>query len=351
MKTLPWLLLLVGCDPGSAPVARDPIASMPDAGPIADESPAPAPVVRGGACTVDPASDARVLLLHDWIDFGRVDAGATRCAPILLESTGTSDFAVCGVAMADGGAFSIDIAELPLEIAPGESASAAVVCFAPREADDRCFGTTVELSTSNGRRVIAIEGCVAFGDADADGFDHRLDCDDRRADVHPGATESCGNATDDDCDGLVDALDGECVAADAIAVTIGAPRTPGTYEHPKCREDEVVSRSHVTGVECSRLSVSIGDATYPVIVGTPRTPGSYERVKCRGNEVVSRSLVTGIQCSSLSVLIDGAEHPVVVGTPRDPGTYEQPKCRGDEVVSRVHAGTEEVQCSTLSLRL
>src|SRR5262249_9019669 len=46
-------------------------------------------------------------------------------------------------------------------------------------------------------------------DADRDGYDVRVaidcgdDCDDARADVHPGATEVC-NGVDDDCNGLVD---------------------------------------------------------------------------------------------------------------------------------------------------
>jgi hypothetical protein len=36
------------------------------------------------------------------------------------------------------------------------------------------------------------------------------DCDDLRGAVHPGGTESCGNGLDDDCDGAIDADDGDC---------------------------------------------------------------------------------------------------------------------------------------------
>ncbi len=43
-------------------------------------------------------------------------------------------------------------------------------------------------------------------DADGDGFLSDVDCDDSRAEVHPGAEELC-NGRDDDCDGTTDACD------------------------------------------------------------------------------------------------------------------------------------------------
>jgi hypothetical protein len=52
-------------------------------------------------------------------------------------------------------------------------------------------------------------------DADGDGATSAAcggdDCDDARADVNPGATETCNAGVDDDCDGLADAADGACV--------------------------------------------------------------------------------------------------------------------------------------------
>lgn len=50
-------------------------------------------------------------------------------------------------------------------------------------------------------------------DGDRDGYrppEAGADCDDGRADVHPGAIEACGNGLDDDCDGLTDCADPVC---------------------------------------------------------------------------------------------------------------------------------------------
>src|SRR5262249_52741606 len=50
---------------------------------------------------------------------------------------------------------------------------------------------------------IATTPASAVNDRDGDGVPTGEDCDDTRADVHPGAVERC-NGVDDDCDGLVD---------------------------------------------------------------------------------------------------------------------------------------------------
>jgi len=56
-------------------------------------------------------------------------------------------------------------------------------------------------------------------DADGDGYDHTIDCDDRDPTVHPGAVELC-DSLDNDCDGLVDegcgSTGGEVDCADGI---------------------------------------------------------------------------------------------------------------------------------------
>ncbi len=51
-------------------------------------------------------------------------------------------------------------------------------------------------------------------DADGDGYDATVDCDDADPSVHPDATEAC-NGLDDDCDGLVDDADDDLDLATA----------------------------------------------------------------------------------------------------------------------------------------
>ena len=46
---------------------------------------------------------------------------------------------------------------------------------------------------------------LKLADDDVDGYSTcDGDCDDTRSAIHPGATESCGDGTDDDCDGIID---------------------------------------------------------------------------------------------------------------------------------------------------
>ena len=46
-------------------------------------------------------------------------------------------------------------------------------------------------------------------DDDGDGYTTLLDCDDENFDVNPGATELVGDGIDNDCDGFIDAIDGD----------------------------------------------------------------------------------------------------------------------------------------------
>jgi hypothetical protein len=49
-------------------------------------------------------------------------------------------------------------------------------------------------------------------DADGDGFTSDVDCDDNDPLIHPGADEICDDLVDNDCDGLIDLEDGDCGA-------------------------------------------------------------------------------------------------------------------------------------------
>jgi murein DD-endopeptidase MepM/ murein hydrolase activator NlpD len=72
----------------------------------------------------------------------------------------------------------------------------------------RCAGGTLERET-------CAMGCgdgvclEAPRDDDGDGHNSSVDCDDARADVFPGAVETCGDSVDQDCDGSDPACDGD----------------------------------------------------------------------------------------------------------------------------------------------
>jgi hypothetical protein len=63
-------------------------------------------------------------------------------------------------------------------------------------------------------------------DLDRDGFAAGEDCDDARADVHPGAAEVCANGLDDDCSGRADEA---CFAEDGLQLSLDYGRDTWFY--------------------------------------------------------------------------------------------------------------------------
>tara|TARA_B100001750_G_scaffold218321_1_gene204380 strand:- start:2161 stop:3669 length:1509 start_codon:yes stop_codon:yes gene_type:complete len=72
-----------------------------------------------------------------------------------------------------------------------------------------CTGTMRQRCSAGGLEVetcpmACVDGeCVdGFADADGDGHNTSVDCDDTDADIHPGAEDPCGDGVDSNCDGV-----------------------------------------------------------------------------------------------------------------------------------------------------
>ena len=85
----------------------------------------------------------------------------------------------------------------------------------------------------------------------------RSDCDDRRADVHPGATEVC-DLLDSNCDGMVNGN-----AADTAACAAAGGSYGGTYS---IRSEEKLGASVIHSMNCTGTSAFTVDLARPTVL-------------------------------------------------------------------------------------
>jgi len=88
---------------------------------------------------------------------------------------------------------------------PGDGTSACAICINPGHTTE-CCGDGVD-NNCDGLLDEEDPDCVPLGidmmDMDGDGYNTYIDCDDMNPDVHPGAEEVC-NGLDDNCNGRID---------------------------------------------------------------------------------------------------------------------------------------------------
>jgi hypothetical protein len=125
----------------------------------------------------------------------------------------------------------------PEMCADGDACNGSEIC-------DLLFGCTASAPLyCNDESSCTVDSCdpaagcqFAPRDLDGDGFtDGRCggdDCDDDPrfgADIYPGAPESCSNRRDDDCDGMRDFYDDECLPTNDSCASATVLPGPGTY--------------------------------------------------------------------------------------------------------------------------
>ena len=162
---------------------------------------------------------------------GGLFAGTVATLAVTVENSGPGDVELVDVVLssADSG-FLLDGAAMSFgtAIMGGETTLGGF----PFEVDDACIENhnaditvTLQVAGVDGDDETATFSLRCFADDDADGVEHREDCDDTDPNVFPGADELC-NDVDDDCDGEIDGsnvLDAAAWYRDADGDDYGSP--------------------------------------------------------------------------------------------------------------------------------
>ncbi|RMD83171.1 MAG: hypothetical protein D6815_07295, partial [Candidatus Dadabacteria bacterium] len=161
--------------------------------------------------------------------------------------------------------------------------------------------------------------CQAQIDTDGDGYlggTCGSDCNDTDPAVHPGATEVCDNAQDDDCDGLADCNDAACIetAVCALPADYARGRSKVRFRLGRTDRDSLTAKVCVDQGLCDALAAMSGnpgasmtlefDACPPVVVSgdTLASNGSATVFKAKAAAHAAPRHVVKVNCRKLKAV-------------------------------------------------
>ncbi|RME25005.1 MAG: DUF1573 domain-containing protein, partial [Deltaproteobacteria bacterium] len=157
----------------------------------------------GTACGDKGEVGEHLTLTPTALDFGTVPVDSREDRVLTVTNDGSTEVDVLSASLADGdpGTWIVDWPG-STALAPGDHVE-ITVGFSPEVEGDAAASLLVRTSMSDPSTTVALTGTGGPSEADADGDGYSAadgDCDDGRADVYPGAEESC-DGLDNDCSG------------------------------------------------------------------------------------------------------------------------------------------------------